>query len=414
MGGAECRRSSPLIEQASVVPRKRALVSHRFRCGAQGQRSRGLARAGKALRYNRPAPAAEGGLILSISLKDTVARYLFFVSELYALAILRPLQAAIRARGDEVAWFLERETIARFLRPDEVRLTTVRQVREWAPLAVYVPGNWVPDFFPGLKVEVFHGFNVGKRSDSRGHFRLRGWFDLYCTQGPATTEPFNALAAEQGYFRVTQTGWPKLDPLFNGTYASSTGDRPTIMFASTFTERITCARVVRDTIAALSRSGEWQWLVTLHPKMAPDIVASYRELEGPQLRFVETDDILELYSRADVLLSDTSSVVPEFLTQHKPVVTVRNTRPGPHLINVESVDEVESALRRALALPEDLKRAIDAYVQSIHPYTDGRSSERVLAASDAALAAGRGALKRKPLNVARRLQARWKMKTFGL
>lgn len=343
-----------------------------------------------------------------------MARYLFFVSELYALAILRPLQAAIRAQGDEAAWFFERDRTAHFLRTDEVRLAGVRAVRRWRPDAVFVPGNWVPDFFPGLKVEVFHGFNVSKRSDARGHFRLRGWFDLYCTQGPATTKPFLELAAEHGYFRVVETGWPKLDPLFSGAYDSTPHDRPTILYASTFTERISSARDLRETIASLAAAGEWRWLVTLHPKMAEDVVASYRALEGPNLAFVETDDILQLYARADVLLSDTSSVVPEFLTQHKPVVTYRNTRPGPHLLNVERVEDVEPALRRALAMPADLKQAIDAYVRDIHPYSDGRSSERVLEATQKALAAGRVALKRKPLNLGRRLQARWKMRYFGL
>lgn len=343
-----------------------------------------------------------------------MARYLFFVSELYAFAILRPLQAAIRARGGEVAWFFEHERTARFLRDGEVRLSTVRQVREWQPIAVFVPGNWVPDFFPGLKVEVFHGFNVGKRSDTRGHFRLRGWFDLYCTQGPATTKPFQALAAEHGYFRVIETGWPKLDPLFAGAYPRSPHDRPTILYASTFTERISSARVLRDTIGMMAESGDWQWLVTLHPKMAEDVVASYRALEGPNLKFVETDDILQLYAQADVLLCDTSSVVPEFLTQHKPVVTYRNTRPGPHLLNVENVADVVPALRRALAMPLDLQQAIAAYVRDIHPYSDGRSSERVLDATDRALAEGSRGLKRKPLNLGRRLQVRWRMRYFGV
>ena len=33
--------------------------------------------------------------------------YLLYGSERYALAILRPLQDAIRARGDEAAWFFD-------------------------------------------------------------------------------------------------------------------------------------------------------------------------------------------------------------------------------------------------------------------------------------------------------------------
>src|SRR5262245_57306205 len=147
-----------------------------------------------------------------------MSRYLLFVSELYALAILRPLQAAIRARGDEAAWFFERDVLAGHLRGDELRLPTVQAVMDWKPGAVLVPGNWVPQFFPGLKVEVFHGFSVGKRSEARGHFRIRGFFDLYCTQGPDTTGPFRELARRHGYFRVEETGWPKLYPLFANRY----------------------------------------------------------------------------------------------------------------------------------------------------------------------------------------------------
>ena len=33
--------------------------------------------------------------------------YLLYGSERYALAILRPVQEAIRARGDEAAWFFD-------------------------------------------------------------------------------------------------------------------------------------------------------------------------------------------------------------------------------------------------------------------------------------------------------------------
>jgi hypothetical protein len=342
-----------------------------------------------------------------------VSRYLFFVSELYALAILRPLQAAIHARGDEVAWFLERESIGQFLRADEIRLATVPQVLQWRPRAVFVPGNWVPQFFAGLKVEVFHGFSVGKRSEARGHFRVRGAFDLYCTQGPDTTEPFRELQRQLGFFRVEQTGWPKLDPLFASPTTVVAGDRSTVLYASTFTESITSARALHGTIAASAQQGEWQWLVTLHPKMAADVVESYRALQRPNLRFVMTDDILGLYSQADVLLSDMSSVVPEFLTQHKPVVTFRNRRPGPYLLNVQQEADVVPALRQALSRPDSLMRAIAEYADRIHPYRDGKSSERVLDATDRAIGLAGQGLKRKPLNLWRRLQARQRLGYWG-
>jgi CDP-glycerol glycerophosphotransferase (TagB/SpsB family) len=340
-------------------------------------------------------------------------RYLFFVSELYALAILRPLHAAIRARGGEAAWFLERDSMARFLRADERRLTTVAQAREWNPIAVFVPGNWVPHYFPGLKVEIFHGFSVGKRDAARGHFRIRGSFDLYCTQGPDTTVPFLQLQRELGYFRVVETGWPKLDPVFAGARHTVPRERATVLFASTFTESLTAARALRDTIAASAQRDEWQWLVTLHPKMAADVIDSYRALEGPRLRFAMTDDILELYAQADVLLSDTSSVVPEMLVQHKPVVTFRNRQPGPYLLDVRQEADVVPALRQALTRPEALMRAIHEYADRIHPYRDGKSSERVLDATREAIDLGRAGLAPKPLNLWRRWQARRRLSYWG-
>jgi CDP-glycerol glycerophosphotransferase (TagB/SpsB family) len=341
-----------------------------------------------------------------------VARYLFFVSQSYAFAILRPLQQAIRARGDEAAWFFEHERDARYLKSGEQRMLMPADVVRWNPQAVFVPGNWVPHFFPGVKVEVFHGFSVGKRSETKGHFRIRGSFDLYCTHGPDTTVPFEELANQYGYFRVRETGWPKLDPLFSGDIRS-VQHAPTVLFASTFTESISAARALHSTIAQLAATGRWRWLVTLHPKMAADVVAMYKSIQGPYLHFVETDDILALYVQANVLLSDTSSVVPEFLTQHKPVVTFRNRKPGPQLINVEQASDVLPALERAFSPTDELMNAIVRYADHIHPYRDGRSSERVLAAADEALQLGAKDLHRKPLNVWRRLQARKRLRYWG-
>ena len=45
---------------------------------------------------------------------------------------------------------------------DELILDNIKQVIEYNPRAVFVPGNLVPDFIPGLKVQVFHGFEWKK------------------------------------------------------------------------------------------------------------------------------------------------------------------------------------------------------------------------------------------------------------
>ncbi|HEY0232744.1 MAG TPA: CDP-glycerol glycerophosphotransferase family protein, partial [Dokdonella sp.] len=271
--------------------------------------------------------------------------YLLFATELYALPILRPLAAAIRASGGDAAWFLPDEA-ATHLRRDEQRLVDARAVAAWAPRAILSASNWVPHFFPGRKVQLFHGFNVEKREAERGHFRIRGLFDLYCTQGPATTTPFRDLAREHGHFAVVETGWPKLDPLFapdDGSAAAlHPGDgRPVAMYASTFTESLSSAPLLYEEIARQVQRGDRYWLLTLHPKADPRWVADYRALAGPNARFIEADALIPALRVADVLVSDTSSVVSEFVVQRKPVVTFRNRAPKPHMLDIGEADQLE-------------------------------------------------------------------------
>ena len=65
-------------------------------------------------------------------------RYLLFVGQLYDFPILRPLQAAIRDRGDQAAWYLHGIDKSN-LRADEEHLPTVPEVKTYNPVAVYVP-----------------------------------------------------------------------------------------------------------------------------------------------------------------------------------------------------------------------------------------------------------------------------------
>lgn len=346
-----------------------------------------------------------------------MARYLLFATELYALPVLRPLDAAIRASGGETAWFAP-AAFEHHLRAPERLLPDVAAVVEWQPAAVFAASNWVPQFFPGAKVQVFHGFSVDKRSPQRGHFRIRGLFDLYCTQGPATTVPFEQLAREYGHFAVAETGWPKLDPLFapdDGTAAAlrPSDGRPVVLYAATFTETLSSARVLLDEITAQVARGDRYWLLTLHPKIDPELVDAYRRLAGPDARFVEAEALVPALRAADVLVCDTSSVVSEFVVQRKPVVTFRNRAPKPHMIDILDPADLETALRRAFAPTDALRGELAAYADLIHPWRDGRSSERVLAATRDFVAGRFGELAPKPANVWRRLQMRSKLRKFG-
>lgn len=343
-------------------------------------------------------------------------KYLFYISQLYSFAIVRPLQTAIIARGDEVAWFFDDpEKLLPYLRPNETCLRTTAEVKEYDPCAVFAPGNVVPDFFPGIKVALFHGFNAKKRSNERGHFRIRNFFDLYCTQGPDTTLPFQELEKTHGFFEVTETGWPKMDPLFeDNTIASTETSRHVVLLTSTFTTSLSGAPHLFETVKAMAATGRWQWLVNFHPKMSREVVQSYQAIQSEYLEYVETDNIIPLLKTADVMVSDTSSVISEFLLQTKPVITYKNRAAGPHLIDISEATKLEESIDYALTHPEKLMKSIDDYTKNIHPYRDGRSSIRVLEATDRLVAKGLDHLKRKPTNLVRSLKLRRQLKYYKL
>lgn len=343
-------------------------------------------------------------------------KYLFYVRQLYAFAILRPLQSVIEGRGDRIAWFLDSpDELTRYLRPGDTQLETVDDVMGFSPCAVFVPGNVVPAFFPGIKVELFHGFHARKRSDDRGHFRIRNLFDLYCTQGPDTTIPFKALEKKHASFEVVETGWPKMDPLFEHSPRDrSPEDRRVVLLSSTFTPRLSGARALLRSVQDLAATGRWRWLVNFHPKMDRAVVDQYRAIQGENLAYIETDDVIPLLREADIMVSDTSSVVSEFLLQQKPVVTFRNRAPGPQLLNITEPGELEETIALGLTRPRTLLEEIRIYSDHIHPYRDGRSSVRVLEATDRLVVKGRDHLKPRPLNLIRRLKMRTRLGYFRI
>ena len=295
------------------------------------------------------------------------------VVQSYSFEILLPLQRAALQRGYQVAWFVA-PALRQNLQASERSLTTLEGIKDWNPDAVFVPGNEVPSSFPGIKVQVFHGFGIEKK----GHFRIRGMFDLYCTHGELTTSVFNGLALKHGNFLVKETGWPKVDPLFKtGTIDKTSSERLKVLYAPTFSPKLTSAADLLPEVGRLLGKHDWEWRVKFHPKMDSELASRWRELDGANYDVV-TGDILPQLKWADVLVTDTSSVAAEFMLLDKPVISYKNRAPGNHLINITSSEELEAELRvvHAGEIKNQLQRR--EYAQAMHPYADGLSSERVL------------------------------------
>jgi CDP-glycerol glycerophosphotransferase (TagB/SpsB family) len=330
--------------------------------------------------------------------------YIFYISQNYSFEILRPLQREILNQGSQVAWFVAGSDVnlSNFA-ADEVVLNSVADVISFNPVASFVPGNIIPRFIPGIKVQVFHGLEWKKK----GHFVIRDCFDLYCTHGAATTNRFNELANQHKFFDVKETGWPKLDNLFNTPkeqYFSN--NLPTILFAPTFSPALTCAPFLYEEITALVHDKKYNWLIKFHPKMDTKWLELYAQLSSENLKIITSSNINSLLQSADIMVSDTSSVIGEFALLGKPVIAFNNSQPGDYLINFTDAKELPHALTVALSPSEALILAINRYAQELHPYRDGKSSFRILEAVEDITLNGKQAIKTLPRNIIRNLKQR--------
>lgn len=338
-------------------------------------------------------------------------KYLGFAPLAYGLDIIRPLQDEARRRGDEFRWWVP-DGLREQLAVGDTLAVSDADVAAYAPDAVFSPVNWVPYWFPGRKVMVFHGFNTNKRGDD-AHFRIRGWYDLFLTQGPSTTPRFQALARQQGYFEACETGWAKLDPLFSPQpqALACPHDKPIIIYASTFGARTCSIPQLADTIEHLVARGDWHWLLTTHPNTDE---AQRRRLQDMAAQhdnaaYVPSYSLIPMLKAGDVMVCDTSSIVFEFILQQRPAVTFRNQLTGPHLIDIQQPHELDAAIHQALTRPPELMQAITAYGDYLHPYRDGCSAARCLDATQAHIREfqPRG---RKPLNMFRKYKMRKRLR----
>ena len=343
-------------------------------------------------------------------------RYLFYIAHNYSFEILRPLQDLILAEGNEVKWLaIGNEVTLSFFQKNESLLNSIDAARAYNPEATFAPGNEIPNFIPGLKVQVFHGLEWKKK----GHFVIRDFFDLYCTHGPATTTRFEKLARKHGYFDVVETGWPKLDHLFTTpplplAEKLHEENKNIILYAPTFSPALTSAPALFDEIKRLTETKSDHWLIKFHPKMATEWVDKYQTLAKDNVQIINTSSINELLQTADIMVSDTSSVIGEFSLLSKATVSLNNKEPGDYLVNIQSAQQLEGAIEVALNPDKTLKSAIKAYADDLHPYDDGKAAQRILAATDKMLAKGKQAKKNKPLNIFRNLKQRKKLSYWTL
>ena len=312
-------------------------------------------------------------------------RAILFCNLPYAFGILEPLAKELKQEGFEYIWYVPKE-IEKEFKLNEPYTTSIKDLENFKSSAIFVPGNSVPYWLQGVKVQIFHGL----AGEKKGHFRIRDYFDLYLTQGPYFTNRFNQLKQKHKNFEVMQTGWCKLDKLF--TISQDTLNKKTILldkanaknlilYAPTFSPSLTSAYKLKEQILKLSQDKNNLIIIKFHDKTASDIVEIYSKLEIDNIVILNDKDITQALQMADILISDTSSVVYEFLLLNKPVVTLNSISENIKWANFTDVNllykEIVNILQGIDNYAKDRAKIIELY----HPYNDGKSAKRMIEAT---------------------------------
>ncbi len=328
----------------------------------------------------------------------------------YAFAILKPLSDELQRRGVEILWYLSPKLEKHF--PYQLPYTTqIADLKHFESDAIFVPGNDVPWYLRGVKVEIFHGM----AGEKKGHFRIRGYFDLYLTQGPYFTERFKTLQEKYQNFEVKETGWSKLDPLFSPptdllqtktAILAKSGAKKLLLYAPTFSPSLTSAPALLEQFEKLKDNPHFYTIVKFHDKIDPSILKSYEALQSDRLIIDKRDDITPLLQMCDLMISDTSSVVYEFLLLDKPVITLNSRSEHIRWRNITHPDqlckELDSFLEGSDPMREKRREIIDLY----HPYQDAQSSKRMIEATQSYIN-NFGIPKRRKLSLLRKYKI-WK------
>ena len=348
-------------------------------------------------------------------------RILLFCENRYAIDILNPLQEYVTDNNlpHEVMWYIHKPKISTFEYASKVRWTnSIQEAYDFSPEAVFVPGNIVPYYLPGVKIQVFHGYAAEKKD----HWIIRRYFDTYFTQGPYFTSHFKALSEEYGDFEVVETGWPKQDWIKRNLHTydaerqrllDSTGRKSIILYAPTFSPKLTSLPLegMKERLGELAEHNDALVVMKFHPLTRKEWADEYRawaESKDNVIFVNQGENITKYQLMSDVLISDTSSTVYEFLLLSRPVITVRTIAKDIYWENTATPDGLEEAYRRAMNDPEAIARR-QWIVDNYDPYLDGHVCERMLNAA-ADYIRRHGVPSKRRLNLWRKYTS---VKTFG-
>ena len=102
-------------------------------------------------------------------------RVILFCQNAYAFGIMAPIRDLLNTDSHEFLWYFPNKLLDVFPNKKENFTTSILDLQLFESDIIFVPGNEVPYYLRGLKVQIFHGL----AGEKKGHFRIRHYFDLY-------------------------------------------------------------------------------------------------------------------------------------------------------------------------------------------------------------------------------------------
>jgi CDP-Glycerol:Poly(glycerophosphate) glycerophosphotransferase len=332
-------------------------------------------------------------------------KFLFYISKQYSIPIIEPIVIYLQQTNHEFAFFVSRK-VNKVIPEDWKKYQIflgLKSARNFNPEFVLAPGNFVDYRISGIKVQLFHGLGVEKPS----HYKIRHFFDVYCTSGPFVAERFAELKQKYKYFEILETGWPKVDHILSYPVSELSKrsdipwDKKIILFAPTHSRSMESASELMDIIPEIIRDDEF-WLIKFHELMNKELVLEFKQKMKSKALFLEDNDITPYLHAADLLISDTSSVFYEFMILDKPVISFKTQSRLDKGLNITDPSILRDAIDWSLQNPHNQSANRKAHLQEINPYLDGKISENLIAK----LIENKEKLEKvkKPLNLFRKLQ----------
>ena len=188
------------------------------------------------------------------------------------------------------------------------------------------------------------------------------------------------------------------------------GKSQIVLYAPTFSPSLTSLPALKEALLHLVKMRDVVLLLKLHPLTKKEWVDEYKQLAEQEEHIIWEDgfNVTKYQLMSDVMISDTSSTVYEFLLLGRPVITYRTIAKGIYWTDITDTSQLTDAFE-SVQHDENAIAKRRWVVDNYDPYLDGNVARRMLEAAEDYIRR-HGVPRERKLNLWRKYTS---IKTFG-